>query len=81
MPISIFHVGLPLDHPSIPIEDRPELTMRLANLRQGMKADGFNYEFIHCSPEKGLDEFKHRVAEPSLAMECSLVAALLATPN
>jgi hypothetical protein len=61
MPISIFHVGLPLDHPSIPVEDRPELTMRLANLRQGMKADGFNYEFIHCSPEKGLDEFTHRL--------------------
>ena len=61
MPVSIFHVGLPLDHPSIPVEDRPELTRRLADLRQRMNADGFNYEFIHCSPEQGLDDYKHRL--------------------
>jgi hypothetical protein len=61
MPISIFHVGLPLDHSSIPAEDRPQLTKRLADLRQRMIADGFNYEFIHCSPEKGLDDFMHQL--------------------
>jgi hypothetical protein len=61
MPIFIFHVGLPLDHPSIPVADRPELTKRLADLREKMIADGFNYEFIHCSPEKGLEHFKHQL--------------------
>ena len=61
MPISIFHVGLALDHPSIPVDDRPQLTKRLADLRQSMIAESFNYEFIHCSPEKGLDDFKHQL--------------------
>ncbi len=61
MPISIFHVGLPLDHATIPVEDRAQLAKRLAGLREKMIADGFNYEYIYCSPEKGLDDFKHQL--------------------
>jgi hypothetical protein len=59
--ISIFHIGLPLDHPSIPPEDRPELTQRLSELQQTMRADGYNYQIVHYSPEGGLDGFKHQL--------------------
>jgi hypothetical protein len=59
--ISIFHIGLPLDHSSIPVEDRPELTKRLNSLQETMRAAGYNYEIIHYSPESGLDGFKHRL--------------------
>jgi hypothetical protein len=58
MPISIFHIGLPLDHPSIPAEDRPELTTRLANLKQTMQAAGYDYQIVHASPATGLDHFR-----------------------
>lgn len=59
--ISIFHVGLPLDHPSIPVEDRPKLVKRLSDLQESMKAAGYNYEIIGYSPEGGLDGFRHRL--------------------
>jgi hypothetical protein len=58
MPISIFHIGLPLDHPSIPAEDRPELTTRLANLKQTMQDAGYDYEIVHASPATGLGDFR-----------------------
>lgn len=61
MPISIFHVGLRLDHPKIPVEDRPRLVKRLADLQQRMQTAGYRYEVIQCSPEEGLAEYKHRL--------------------
>jgi hypothetical protein len=65
MPISIFHIGLPLDHPSIPVEERPKITKRLSDLQQRMRAAGYIYEIIHASPESGLEGFKHRLrAQP-----------------
>jgi uncharacterized protein YndB with AHSA1/START domain len=33
--VSIFHIGLPLDHPSIPVEERPNITKRLRTSRNG----------------------------------------------
>lgn len=65
MPISIFHIGLPLDHPSIPIADRPELTTRLRNLQERMTQAGYNYQIVHASPDTGLDSFRrHLETEP-----------------
>jgi hypothetical protein len=61
LPVSIFHIGLPLDHPSIPAEARPELTKRLSDLRERMTSAGYKYEIIHASPETGLDGFKHQL--------------------
>lgn len=61
MPVSIFHIGLPLDHPSIPADDRPRLTKRLADLQQRMRAAGFDYEIVHASPETGLAAFRSRL--------------------
>jgi hypothetical protein len=59
--VSIFHIGLPLDHPSIPIEERPKLTKRLSDLQERMRRAGYNYEITHASPETGLDGFKHQL--------------------
>ena len=61
MAVSIFHIGLPLDHPSIPVEDRPNLTKRLSDLRERMRGAGYEYEILHASPETGLDDFKHQL--------------------
>ena len=61
MPISIFHIGLPLDHSSIPAEDRPELTQRLSRLKQLMTDAGYSYQIIHTSPDTGLEPFKHQL--------------------
>ena len=62
MRISIFHIGLPLDHPSIPPEERPKITKRLSNLQEMMRSAGYNYEIIHASPETGLESFKHQLS-------------------
>lgn len=59
MAVSIFHIGLPLDYPSIAAEGRPELTQRLNDLRERMTRAGYRYQIIHASPETGLDGFKH----------------------
>ena len=61
MPVSIFHIGLPLDHPAIPLEDRPKITKRLSDLRGRMTDAGYKYEIIHASPETGLAAFKHQL--------------------
>ena len=61
MPISIFHIGLPLDHPSIPPGERAKIAMRLAGLQQRMRDAGYNYEIVHASPENGLDSFRHQL--------------------
>lgn len=61
MAVSIFHVGLPLDHWTIPVEDQAELVKRLSGLRERMQAAGYEYEFVHCSPEGGLEGLRHRL--------------------
>jgi hypothetical protein len=59
--VSIFHIGLPLDHPSIPVEDRAKLTKRLTDLQARMTRAGYQYEIMHASPDTGLDEFRHQL--------------------
>jgi hypothetical protein len=61
MAISILHVGLPLDHPSIPVEDRAKIRMRLDSLQQEMRAAGYEYEILSVAPDGGIDEFKERL--------------------
>lgn len=61
MAVSIFHIGLPLDHPSIPVEERPKITKRLNDLRERMTRAGYQYEIVHASPEAGLDAFKQQL--------------------
>ena len=58
MAISILHIGLPLDHPLVPSEDRAKIAKRLADLRQRMRDAGYRYEIVHASPESGLENFK-----------------------
>jgi len=59
--VSIFHVGLPLDHPTIPVEEYPKIAGRLTDLQERMTRVGFKYKIIHASPESGLDSFKHQL--------------------
>ncbi len=61
MPISILHIGLPLDHPLVPAEERPKITKRIADLQEAMRAAGYHYEISHASPESGLELFRHHL--------------------
>ena len=61
MPVSIFHIGLSLDHPSIPVEERPKIAKRLSDLQERMTSAGYRYEIIQGSPETGLDGFRHQL--------------------
>ncbi len=61
MAISIFHIGLPLDHPLIPVEERPKIAKRLRDLQATMRGAGYDYEIVHASPESGLESFKHQL--------------------
>lgn len=61
MPVSIFHIGLALDHPSIPLEERPKIRQRLRDLQERMTRAGYHYEIIQATPETGLDAFKKRL--------------------
>ncbi len=61
MAISILHIGLPLDHPLIPVEERPKIAKRLRDLQERMTLAGYHYEIVHASPETGLDSFKHQL--------------------
>lgn len=61
MSIYIFHTGLPLDHPTIPPEERPKLVKRLSELQERMRGAGYNYEIVYASPEGGLDDFKRKL--------------------
>jgi hypothetical protein len=58
MSVSIFHVGLSLDHPLIPVKERPKIEKRLGELRERMTRAGYRYDIIQVSPETGLDGFK-----------------------
>jgi hypothetical protein len=59
--VSIFHIGLPLDHPSIPAGERPKIAKRLSDLQQRMTGAGYKYEIVCASPETGLESFKHQL--------------------
>lgn len=61
MSVSIFHIGLPLDHPAIPPDERPKIAKRLSDLRERMTRAGYRYEIIHASPEGGLEGFKQQL--------------------
>ena len=61
MTISIFHIGLPMDHPSIPAEERPKVTKRLSDLQETMRGAGYSYEIVYASPEGGLEGFRHQL--------------------
>ncbi len=61
MSVSIFHIGLSLDHPSIPVEERPKIEKRLRDLQERMTRAGYKYEIIQASPKTGLDGFKHQL--------------------
>jgi hypothetical protein len=59
--VSIVHIGLSLDHPLVPVEERAKIKERLRDLRERMTRAGYEYEIIQASPEAGLDGFKHRL--------------------
>ena len=59
--VSIFHIGLPLDHPLIPAEERAKIAKRLSDLQERMTRAGYKYKITHASPETGLDGFKHQL--------------------
>jgi hypothetical protein len=61
MSVSIFHIGLSLDHQLIPVEERPKIKRRLRELQERMTRAGYKYEIIQASPEIGLEDFKHRL--------------------
>ena len=61
MSVSIFHIGLSLDHPLIPVAERPKIKKRLRYLQERMTRAGYRYEIIQASPETGLDDFKHQL--------------------
>ncbi len=61
MNVHIIHIGFPLDHPVIPVEDRPMLVKRLSDLQERMRSLGYAYEICHASPETGLDAFAQRL--------------------
>ena len=61
MSVSIFHIGLSLDHPLIPVEERPKIKKRLRDLQERMTRAGYKYEIIQATPETGLDDFKHQL--------------------
>ena len=59
--VSIFHIGVSLDHPLIPVADRPKIKRRLCYLQERMTRAGYMYEVIQASPETGLDGFRHQL--------------------
>jgi len=65
MGIHIIHIGFPLDHPEIPIDERPKIAKRLADLVDEMHGLGYGYEIQHACPETGLEAFKDRLKSAS----------------
>jgi hypothetical protein len=61
LPAFIFHIGLSLDHPLIPAEERAKIKERLSDLQERMTRAGYKYVIIQASPETGLDGFKHEL--------------------
>ena len=61
MSVSIVHIGLTLDHPLIPVEERPRIEERLRALKERMTGAGYRYEIIQASPETGLGVFQDQL--------------------
>ena len=61
MAVSIFHIGLSLDHPLIPAVERPKIEKRLRDLQERMTRAGYRYEIIQATPEIGLGDFKRKL--------------------
>jgi hypothetical protein len=55
--ISILHIGVPMDHPSIPSDMRPKVERGLKDIKSEMTRSGFDYRLIYYSPEGGLQGF------------------------
>jgi|GEM_PF-2458368 len=55
--ISILHIGLPMDHPSIPSDIRVKVEQGLKAVQIEMNKAGLNYQLVFYSPESGLDGF------------------------
>lgn len=65
MKVHIIHIGFPLDHPAIPVDDRPKIAKRLSDLQERMRGLGYAYEILHASPETGLEAFAQRLRSQS----------------
>jgi hypothetical protein len=61
MAVSILHVGVPFDHPVVPVEDRENLRKRLDALEQRMRPAGYDYKILCVSPAGGIEDFKKRL--------------------
>jgi hypothetical protein len=59
--VAIFHIGLSLDHPLIPVGERPKIKRRLRDQQERMTRAGYKYEIIQATPEAGLGEFKQQL--------------------
>jgi hypothetical protein len=55
--IAILHIGVPMDHPSIPSDMRPKVEQGLQTIKREMNRAGLDYQLIYYSPETGLDGF------------------------
>ncbi len=60
-PISILHIGVPMDHPSIPDDLRPRVRKGLQEIEAALSQAGFDYSLVYYSPESGLDGFAERL--------------------
>jgi len=61
LPISIIHIGLSLNHPLIPAEERIKIEERLRDLHARMTRAGYRYDIIQASPETGLGSLKRQL--------------------
>ena len=61
--ISILHIGVPMDHPSIPPDMRPKVEQGLQTIKREMSRAGLDYQLIYYSPETGLGGFVKRLRE------------------
>jgi len=61
--IAILHIGVPMDHPSIPPDMRPKVEHGLQTIKREMNRAGLDYQLIYYSPETGLDGFVKQLRE------------------
>ena len=61
--ISVLHIGVPMDHPSIPSNMRAKVEQGLKTIKSEMTRNGFDYQLIYYSPESGLQGFVQQLRE------------------
>ena len=61
--VAILHIGVPMDHPSIPPDMRPKVEQGLQAIKREMNRAGLDYQLIYYSPESGLDGFVKQLRE------------------